>query len=205
MRFGLGILFGLLFLISVVTGIQRVLAPSAPPEPLGPNEALLAGERLKLEPPAGYCALDGNHDDDARLLNGMQERSPANFIVVRVFVSCDQATAVRSGMFEKLDSFGAISVKQEQGHVVTAGGRTRAEYLNAVEASSPKMDLDQINRDMNDRLAGIHASGSVSSASVLLRDDAAVYIGAVAQFQVGGAKFGHTYMRARSLSLDQCR
>jgi hypothetical protein len=186
MRITLGIIFAFLFLISVVTGAQRVFAPGAPPAPLAPNELLLAGERLKLDPPAGFCVLDSNRDNDGRLLKAMQQRSPANFVVIRGFVSCDQLIAVRSGTFEQVESFGAISVKQEQGRVVTAGGRTRADYLRAVEESSPKVDVDQISRDMAGRLADVHGSANISSASILKRDDVAVYAGAVAQLQLGG-------------------
>lgn len=176
----MGVVLALLFVISAVTGAQRVFAPVSPLSPPGPDDILVGGTRLKLEPPNGFCALDSKRDDDGRVLNVIQQRSPPNFLVVRGFVKCETLTELRSGKAHGTDdSVGAITVKQEHGRVVTAGALMRADYLSAVEKTGTRVDIDQISRDLAERLSRGQSPGNSAFGGIIQRDDAAVYIATV--------------------------
>src|SRR5882757_6352735 len=96
-----------LLVLSVIGQLVGVLPP-----PAEPDEQDIAGYRLKLQPPDGYCALEASQTEDALTIQMIQVGLSPTRRVVFGYASCSDRDRFRQGDRTALISVGAISIGQ---------------------------------------------------------------------------------------------
>ena len=148
----------------------------------------LGGRTVILEPPAGYCALDPNRQNEADLIAFNEKmQQPRNHVVMQL-ADCGELEEFRAGKRRSFDRYGQYFVPVTDGAVTPAADYTRAAYLAEAARELPKLDSGALMDEVAAKLRQ-SAVSDVTSAhflGVLQQDDAGLYLGiAVGQVSVG--------------------
>jgi len=151
-------------------------------------EALtLGGRTVILEPPAGYCALDPERQNEADLIAFNEKmQQPRNHVVMQL-ADCGELEEFRAGKRQSFDRYGQYFVPVTDGAVTPAAGYTRAAYLAEAARELPKLDsgalMDEVTAKLRESVSDVT---SAHFLGVLQQDDAGLYLGiAVGQVSVG--------------------
>ena len=152
-------------LIALIVLFSAAKFAGSLPPPLDPDEQEVAGFRLKLQPPEGYCALEAGQTEDAQAIASLQHRLPLSDQVIFSYGDCGERARLRQGERTALITFGSIVIRQDNGKPRVTPTISRQDYLAsfarldgtaAVDGSHTKMltDRNLAPSDRNARYIG---------------------------------------------------
>lgn len=153
------------------------------------------GHPLSFTPPDGVCVLDRSSDPaDAAFLDGLQQGIAASNRLAAAFADCTTLNDWRRGKTSTLESYGLIMVALRNGAVKPVVGVSLPGYLDALQTDAPTTPWETLRDAANATAASADTGTSAATGSV--RDDAAVYLPAVARLRLGDAATGKRVVRA---------
>jgi hypothetical protein len=116
-------------LIALIVIYSAAELGSAMPTPLGPDEQEIAGYRLKLQPPDGYCLLEAGQTEDARAIEATQQKLASTSRVIFSYADCSERARSRQGERQALLTVGSVVIGQNDGKPKVMPTINRRDYL----------------------------------------------------------------------------
>ena len=120
------------------------------------------GQVIKLEPPAGLCAV-GQTDLEKEYMKYRREMTKAAGALTQMAVACDQLAKFRAGEVDGFTWWAQVMVLKREGQLYTSA-RTRADFVNYVAgvSANEKIDYEEANRRVEQQLSKVGASATMS-------------------------------------------
>jgi len=156
--------------------------------PAAAENVHVGGRVLTINPPAGFCALDRDREDDAAIYDRMDTLMQGFGQLLTYWVDCSKLAAYRSGQSLRLTPYALVAAPMSAGHVLVED-IPRKRYLDVLEgawarAGGAEKLQAQIEGIVRERFADDAArnpqlglvAGEMRVFGLLERDDLAVYV-----------------------------
>lgn len=160
---------------------------------LGPAygfEVELAGRKLSLEAPEGYCALEQAQPRDKVFLDRLSLALGDDYLLLLMFADCEELKQYRAKRAERFLRFGQIMAMRERGAPIAAlAGFSRNTYSAQATANFGRLTDPAAQREALARLHQEIGEGRVAGQRIiglLDRDGAGAYLGLIARNDTPG-------------------
>lgn len=153
-------------------------------------EIELAGRKLSIEAPEGYCPLEQTNARDKSFLDRLSSALGEDHQLLLMFTDCEELKQFRARRADRFQRFGQITALRERGAPIAAlGGVSRNAYSAEATATFGRLTEPAARADALRRLDQEIAEGRLSglrNLGLLDRDGAGAYLGIVSRIEAPG-------------------